>query len=65
MPPEVLGVLPQGGATEAYQDHAMVRVMPWVLDGHITEDTTICPQDVIRLGTQLPPKRIIIHVLPS
>ena len=34
----------------------MVQVMPWVSDGHITENTTICPQDIVCLGPYLPPK---------
>ena len=41
-PTEVLGVFPQGGAEEASKDQVVVRVMPWVPDGHISKETTIC-----------------------
>ena len=34
-PPEVPGVILQGGAEEATQNHIMVLVMPGVPDGHI------------------------------
>ena len=30
--------------------------MPWVPDRHIPEETKICPQDLTRPGTQLPPQ---------
>ena len=30
--------------------------MPWVPDGQIPEETTICPQGVIRPGPHLPPQ---------
>ena len=49
-PPKVIGVLPQRSSAEASQYHVMVRVMPWVPDRNIPEETKIFPQDVICTG---------------
>ena len=36
----------------------------WVLYGHITKETTICPQDVIFMGLHLPPRALnMLHFL--
>ena len=34
----------------------MIRVMPWVLDGHVPVETTICPHNVVCLEQHLPPQ---------
>ena len=37
------------------QNHEMIGVVPWVLDGHVLEDTTIGPQNVVRPVPHYPP----------
>ena len=46
-------VLPQGHAAEEPQDQVVVGVVPGVLDGHILEQTTVHPKDVVHPGPHL------------
>ena len=55
-PPEVLGVFPQWGATEASWDQVVVRFMPGFLYGHVPEETIIYTHDVVCPGLHLPPQ---------
>ena len=43
-------MFPQGGSTQAPHNHEMVGVVPSVPDGHVLEDLTVKPQDVVRPG---------------
>ena len=53
-PPEVIFMFPQSGSAEAPKDQVMIRVLPWVPDIHVPEETTVRLQDVVRPGPHLP-----------
>ena len=65
--PKVALVLPQGHAAEATRDQVVVGVVPGVLDGHILEQTTLHPKDVVHpepyliSTTDLSPRTSISH----
>ena len=52
---EVMLVFPWGGPSQAPYDHDMVRVVPWVLDGHVMKYPVVGSQYVVRTGPHYPP----------
>ena len=51
--PKVGLVLPQDHSAEVPQDHVVVGVVPRVPDGHILEQMTVHPKDVVHPGPHL------------
>ena len=47
-------MFPQSGTAEAPKDQVMIQVVTEFLYGHITEETTVRIQDVVRPGPHLP-----------
>ena len=56
----------QGGDSDSTQDYIFIRVVPGVRYKYVTEQTEICPQEILLPVPYLPPPpQCIIHVLPS
>ena len=49
-PPEVVLVLPLGGAIETPQNNVMLCVVSRVPDRYVLEQTSVCTKDLVHLG---------------
>ena len=53
-PTEIIFMFPHSGTAEAPRDQVMIQVVTGFLDGHVTEETTVRIQDIVRPGPHLP-----------
>ena len=51
---DVALIFPQDCDAEAPRDQFIIHVVPGVPDRNISEHTTLCTKDVVRLGLHLP-----------